>query len=144
MTSENSEEIFQLIKDDIPKENTNPARTITCSHNWLFINRGVIKELWLLVLFFLINSEQLFSIYFFLPFRLLHFFCLWSPLWFFYFPQKIFFQNDLALQNLKCDWFISFIQVGRNRTYPIFQILVHQVCMNLLFYAYTSYKFKRI
>ena len=72
------------------------------------------------------------------------FFCLWSPLWFFYFPQKIFFQSNSALQNLKCDWFISFIQVGSNRTHPIFQIFVHQICMNLLFYAYTSYKFKRI
>ena len=50
MTSEIVEEIFQLIKDNIPKENTNlrelPIQSITCCHNWLFINRGVIQELW--------------------------------------------------------------------------------------------------
>ena len=41
MTSENFEEIFQLIKDDIPKENTNLRELIF----WLFINRGVIQEI---------------------------------------------------------------------------------------------------
>ena len=50
ITSGNFEEIFQLIKDDINKENTkmkelNPAQTITCSNNWLLINRGIIQEL---------------------------------------------------------------------------------------------------
>ena len=41
MTSEIFKEIFQLIKDDIPKENTNLRELIF----WLFINRGVIQEL---------------------------------------------------------------------------------------------------
>ena len=49
ITSENFEKIFQLIKDDITKENTKIReiipQIITCSHNWLFINRGVIQEL---------------------------------------------------------------------------------------------------
>ena len=40
MTSENSEEIFQQIKREIPKEKTNPVQFITCSRNWLFINNG--------------------------------------------------------------------------------------------------------
>ena len=49
LTSENSEEIFQLIKDVIPKENTKlreliPPRLKSCNRNWLFINRGVIQE----------------------------------------------------------------------------------------------------
>ena len=51
MTPEIFEEIFQLIKDDIPKEKKleriNPVQTITCSHNWLFINRVIIQKLWL-------------------------------------------------------------------------------------------------
>ena len=42
----------------------------------------------------------------------------------------IFLQNNLALRNLKCDWFISFIQVGRN----IFQKLYHtNVCTSSLY-----------
>ena len=49
MTSENFEEIFQLIKDDITKEKTKMREPIpprlTCSHNWLFINGGIILEL---------------------------------------------------------------------------------------------------
>ena len=50
MTSDNFEEIFRLIKDDITKENTkiretNPAQTITCSQNWFFINRQIIQKL---------------------------------------------------------------------------------------------------
>ena len=36
MTSENFEEIFQLIKDDIDQ-------TVTGSHNWLFINREIVS-----------------------------------------------------------------------------------------------------
>ena len=44
------------------------------------------------------------------------------------------------MQNLKCDWFISFIQVTRNRTHPVFknciiQIFIFHVCMNSLFYT---------
>ena len=46
MTSENFEEIFQQIKDDIPKENTNlkklilPRLNLQLQAAWLFINRG--------------------------------------------------------------------------------------------------------
>ena len=46
MTSENFEEIFQLIKDDIPKENTNlkelilPRLNLQLQAAWLFINKG--------------------------------------------------------------------------------------------------------
>ena len=38
MTSENFEEIIQLIKDDIPKEKYN------FSHTWLFINSELYKN----------------------------------------------------------------------------------------------------
>ena len=75
MTSQNFEKMFQLIKDDINKENTKIRKliqTITFSHNWLFTNRRIIRELCLWVLIFLLNYEQ-FSIYFFLWFHLLHF-----------------------------------------------------------------------
>ena len=38
------------------------------------------------------------------------------------------------MRNLKCDWFISFIQVGRNRTHPIFQKLYHtNICTSSLY-----------
>ena len=52
MTSENFEEIFQLIKDDITKGNTkikktNPVQTRTCNHNYPFIDRRIIQELFL-------------------------------------------------------------------------------------------------
>ena len=72
IASENFEKLFQMIKDDITKENT---KTIirTCSHNFLFINGEVIQELCLRVLVFVLNYEQ-FNIYLFLRFRLLHFF----------------------------------------------------------------------
>ena len=46
MTSENFEKIFQLTKDEIINENTkvrDPILPITCSHNWLFINRGIMS-----------------------------------------------------------------------------------------------------
>ena len=54
MTSENFEEIFQLIKDDITKGNTKlreliPLR-LTCSHTWFFINMGIIQELLLMIM----------------------------------------------------------------------------------------------
>ena len=54
MASENFEQLFQMIKDDITKENT---KTIirTCSHNLLFINMEVIQELCLRVLVFVLN-----------------------------------------------------------------------------------------
>ena len=50
ITSENFEDIFQLIKDDITKEKTKLRelilpRLLTCSHNWIFINRKIIQEL---------------------------------------------------------------------------------------------------
>ena len=51
MTSEILEEIFQLIKDDIPKEKTHLRELIPPRLYLLpllvFINRGVIQELWL-------------------------------------------------------------------------------------------------
>ena len=52
--------------------------------------------------------------------------------------KEIFLQNNSALRNVKCDWSISFMQIGRNRTHLFFrsciiQIFVHQVCMNSLF-----------
>ena len=76
MASENLEEMFQLIKYDLTKGNTEireliPPR-IDC-YNWLFVNRGMIQELCLWALFFLLNYEQL-SIYFFSRFHLLHLF----------------------------------------------------------------------
>ena len=103
-----------------------------------------MQELCLSVLFFLLNYEQ-FNIYFFSRFRLLHFFFSNRVSDFFYIPQKTsykkanhlikapfikldFYQNNPALRNVKCDWFISFIQVGRNRTHPIFQKLY---CTNI-------------
>ena len=54
MTSENFEEIFQLIKDDITKGNTKlreliPLR-LTCSHTWFFVNMGIIQELLLMIM----------------------------------------------------------------------------------------------
>ena len=50
MTSKNHEEIFQLIKDDIPKEKTKlrkliPPRLQLAANNWLLISKGVMKEL---------------------------------------------------------------------------------------------------
>ena len=45
MTSENFEEIFQLIKDDITKERTYTDQAITCSHNWPYIKSGIMQEL---------------------------------------------------------------------------------------------------
>ena len=52
MSSETSEEIFQLIKDDRTKLNTTTrdpmiTHTITCNHNRLFINRATIQESYL-------------------------------------------------------------------------------------------------
>ena len=77
MTSENFEEIFQLIKDDISKESTK-MRELIQPRLWLaatyhFFSTGELQELCLRVLFFLLNNEQ-FNIYFFSRFRLLHFF----------------------------------------------------------------------
>ena len=46
MTFENPEEIFQLIKDDIIKENTNPAQAITCCQN-CFLSAGEVLVIWL-------------------------------------------------------------------------------------------------
>ena len=99
MTSKNQEEIFQLIKDDIPKEKTKlrkliPPRLQLAANNWLLISKGVMKELCLWVLFFLINYEQ-FSIYFFLPFRLLHFFFS-NHLSDFYSPQKLLIKKQIT------------------------------------------------
>ena len=38
------------------------------------------------------------------------------------------------MQNVKCDWSISFIQVGKNRTHPIFQKLYHtNICTSSSF-----------
>ena len=39
------------------------------------------------------------------------------------------------MRNLKCDWFISIMQVGRNRTHPIFQKLYHTniICTSTLY-----------
>ena len=109
-----------------------------------------MQELCLSALFFLLNYEQC-SIYFFSRFRLLHFFFSNRLSDFFYFPQKAsckqtnhlilapfikldFVQNNSALRNVKCDWFISFIQVGRNRTHPIFQKLYHtNICTSSLY-----------
>ena len=50
MTSKNQEEIFHLIKDDIPKEKTKlrkliPPRLQLAANNWLLISKGVMKEL---------------------------------------------------------------------------------------------------
>ena len=54
MTSENFEEIFQLIKDDITKGNTKLRELIpfrlTCSHTWFFIKMGIIQELLLMIM----------------------------------------------------------------------------------------------
>ena len=114
----------------------NPTQTTTCSHNWLFINRGITQDLCLWVLlYFLLNNEH-FNICFFLRFRFPHFSSLiTSPI--FLFRTKSSYQNnessDLSSihwtrfffkisRNVKCDWSISFIQVGRNRTHPIFQM----------------------
>ena len=51
MTSEIFEEIFQLIKDDIPKDNAHLRELIPPKLYLLpllvFINRVVIQELWL-------------------------------------------------------------------------------------------------
>ena len=45
-----------------------------------------------------------------------------------------FLQNNLALRNVKCDWFIFSIQVGRNRTHSIFQRLYHaNICTSSLY-----------
>ena len=67
----------------------NPAHTITCSHNWLFINRRIIQQLCLLVFFFLLNYEQ-FNIYFFSCFCLFHFFFSNNPFTLFHSPQNYF------------------------------------------------------
>ena len=48
--------------------------------------------------------------------------------------NSIFPQNNSALRNLKCDWFNSFIQVGRNRSHPIFQKFYHtNICTSSLY-----------
>ena len=100
---------------------------------------------------FLLNYEQ-FSIYFFLPFCLLY--VLLSPLWFFYFPQKLLFLLDFSSFH-KTDFLFKIIQhcetwnvIGLFPSYKleeielilfiksyIKQIFVHQVCMNPLFYT---------
>ena len=57
---ENFEKIFQPTKDEINKENTKmrePILPITCNHNWLFINRGIIQELCLWVYFFYLTMN---------------------------------------------------------------------------------------
>ena len=76
MTSENFEEIFQLIKDDKTTQNTEMTELIPPRYNLqsqlAFYQQGNYKFC-LSVLFFLFNYEQ-FNSYFFLCFRLLHFF----------------------------------------------------------------------
>ena len=48
--------------------------------------------------------------------------------------NKIFLQSNLAQQNMKCDWSMSFIQVGRKKTYPIFQNFYHtNICTSSLY-----------
>ena len=38
------------------------------------------------------------------------------------------------MRKLKCDWFISFIRVGRNRTHPVFQKFYHaNICTSSLY-----------
>ena len=83
MTSENPKEIFQLI-NDISTENAKLRELIlprlqllSTGYNFYqqattFINRGVIQELWLWVLFFVINWRVQHLRLF--PFRPLHFF----------------------------------------------------------------------
>ena len=98
-----------------------------------FYQQGIILELCLLVLFFLLNYEQ-FNIYFFSLFRPLHF-SLFRLLHLFHFLV----QNNSALRNVKCDWSISFIQVGRNRTYPNFKKLDHTNIFASSLYEFAIY-----
>ena len=77
ITSVNFEEIFQLTKDDLTKENTKMRELIPPRLQFAatigFLSRGIIQELCLWVLFSLLNYEQ-FNIYFFSHFLLFHFF----------------------------------------------------------------------
>ena len=79
ITSENFKEIFQLIKDDITKENPKmreliPPRLQLAATIGFWSTGELHKELCLWVLlFFLLNYEQ-FNIHFFLRFRLLNLF----------------------------------------------------------------------
>ena len=76
MTSKNFEEIFQLLKDDVTKENTKIRELITprleLAATTGFLSRAITEELCLWALFFLLNYEQ-FYIYFFPRFFLLRF-----------------------------------------------------------------------
>ena len=65
-----------------------PVHSITCSHNWLFINREIIQQLCLWVFFFLLDYEQ-FNIYFFSCVRLFHFFFSNNPFTLFHSLQKL-------------------------------------------------------
>ena len=82
----------------------------------------------------IILPTQLWTVQHLLLFGLSSFpFFLITSLIFFTF-QKITLQNNSALLNLKCDWFISFIQVERNRTHPIPQKLFHtNICISSLY-----------
>ena len=107
MTSENSKEIFQLISD-ISTENAKLRELIlprlqllSTGYNFYqqattFINRGVIQELWLWVLFFVINFEE-FNIYVFSPFVLFIFSSLMISL--------IFLLSTKALYKKQITWF---------------------------------------
>ena len=132
----------------------NPTQTTTCSHNWLFINRGITQDLCLWVLlYFLLNNEH-FNICFFLRFRFPHFSSLiTSPI--FLFRTKSSYQNNESSDLSSIHWtrfFFKIIQhqetwnvIGLFPSYKleeielilffkcrIIQIFVHQVCVNLL------------
>ena len=132
----------------------NPTQTTTCSHNWLFINRGITQDLCLWVLlYFLLNNEH-FNICFFLRFRFPHFSSLiTSPI--FLFRTKSSYQNNESTDLSSIHWTRFFFKIIQHREtwnviglFPsykleeielilffkcrIIQIFVHQVCVNLL------------
>ena len=65
--TENFEEIFQLIKDDIDQ-------TVTCSHNWLFINREIVSYVYEYHSSCSTMNSSTFTSSFVFALRLLHFF----------------------------------------------------------------------
>ena len=138
MTFENFEQIFQLIKDDITKEDTKLRELIPLRLQLAatigFLSTG---ELYKSYVYEYCSSYSAMDSSTFTSFRAFVFSIFFFTITSVIFPQKLlikkrnhqteasfikldFFQNNSALRNVKCDWSISFIQVGRNRTHPIF------------------------
>ena len=135
-------------------ENERPTQTITCSHNWFLINREILQELCLWVLFFYSTTNSLTFTYF-RAFVFSIFSSLITSLIFFYSPQKLLKSPDLSsiywtrfffktVQHCET-WnvivlFLSYnleeIELTQFFRSCINEIFLHHVCMNSLNYLY--------